>query len=63
MEQTVQDLSGQEKKKITSKSLLETSLGAVYEISSALSFQGEINILPYKGGIDLGIIIRGLYSF
>jgi len=63
MEETVEDLSGQEKKKITGKSLLEASLGAIYQLSNSLSFQAEINLLPYKGGVNLGLVIKGLYSF
>lgn len=63
MEETVEELSGQEKKKITGKSLLEASVGAIYELSDSLSFQGEINFMPYKGGVDLGVLIKGVYSF
>ena len=63
MEETVEDLSGEEKKKITGKSLLEASLGAVYQLSNSISFQAEINLLPYNGGVDLGMVIKGLYSF
>ena len=63
MEEAVQDLAGEESKKIASKSLLETTLGAVYKISSTFGLQGEVNIMPYKGGVDLGIIMRAFYSF
>ena len=63
MEQTIEDLRGKEDKKISAKSLVNISLGVLYEITEALGFKGEANIMPYKGGVDLGLMIRAIYSF
>ena len=63
MDQTIQDINGSEEKKLSGKSLFNASLGAVYEISEAFSFKGEVNIMPFKGGLDFGLMIKAIYSF
>lgn len=63
MDQTIQDLKGNENKKISGKSLFNASLGAIYEISTAFSLKGEASIMPYKDGVDLGLMIKATYSF
>lgn len=63
IDQTIQDLKGSEDKKISGKSLFSASLGAIYEVSKAFSFKGEVNIMPFKDGVDLGLMIRAIYSF
>lgn len=63
MDQIIQDINGSEEKKISGKSIFSASFGAVYEISEAFSFKGEANIMPFKGGVDIGLKIRAIYSF
>lgn len=63
MDQTVQDLKGSEEKKISGKSLFSATFGTLYEITKAISFKGEANIMPFKDGVDLGLMIRITYSF
>ncbi|MFP4082923.1 MAG: hypothetical protein ACLFVG_09250 [Candidatus Aminicenantes bacterium] len=63
MDQTIKDLEGSEHKKITGKSLFCTVVGAVYEVTEAFGFKGETNIMPYKNGVDIGVMIRAVYAF
>lgn len=63
MEQIIEDLEEEEKKKISGKSLFNISLGAIYEITEALSFKGGANIMPFKNGVDFGLMIKAMYSF
>ncbi len=63
MEETIEDLTGKEDKEISAKSLVNISPGFLYKITEALSFKGEAKIMPFKDGVDLGLMIRALYSF
>lgn len=63
MEQTVQDLIGKEDKKISGKSLFSLALGGLYEITNQWSIKGEISLLPYKTGLDIGLRAKAFYSF
>ncbi len=63
MDQTIDDLEGKEEKKISGKSLFNCSFGVLYDITEALSLKGEANILPFKGSVDFGVMIRAIYSF
>lgn len=63
MEQTIQELSGSEDKKITGKSVFSASLGAIYELTDAFTIKAEANFMPYKDGVDYGIMLRAMYSF
>lgn len=63
MDQTIADLEGKEEKKISAKNLINISLGVLYEITEALSFKGEANIMPFQDGVDVGLMIRAIYAF
>jgi hypothetical protein len=63
MDQTVQDLKGSEDKKISGKGSISINLGAIYELTDALSIKGEASFIPYKGGVDLGIQFKAMYIF
>lgn len=68
MDQTVQDMEGSENKKISAKSTFCTSLGFIYKLTDAFSIKTEANFIPYRNledslQVDLGIMIRAMYSF
>jgi len=63
MDQEVKDLKGSEDQKITGKSVFSASLGAIYELSDAFNIKGEVSLMPFKDGVDLGIMFRAMYSF
>jgi hypothetical protein len=63
MEQTVQDLIGKEDKMISGKSVFSLALGSLYEITDQWSVKGEISLLPYKAGLDIGLRAEAFYSF
>ncbi|MBL7082916.1 MAG: hypothetical protein ISS41_04700 [Candidatus Aminicenantes bacterium] len=63
MDQTIQDLTGSEDKKISGESSFSTSLGFNFIVTEALSFKAEGNFMPYKDGVDLGFMIKAMYSF
>lgn len=63
MDQTVQDLTGSEDKKISGESSFCTSLGFIYELIKALTFNAEASLMPYKDGVDKKVMIKAIYSF
>ena len=63
MDQTVEDLKGSEDKKISGKSVISISLGAIYELTDAFNIKGEASLMPYNGGVDLGIQLKAVYIF
>lgn len=63
MDQTVQDLKGSEDKKISGKSVISITLGAIYEFTDALSIKGEASFIPSKSNVDLGIQFKVMYTF
>jgi len=63
MDETIQELEGSEKLKITGKSSFCTSLGGIYEISEVISIKTEASFMPYRGGVDLGLSVKALLSF
>jgi len=38
-------------------------LGGLYEITDSIDFKAEVDILPYSGGVDFGILARIRYEF
>ena len=62
MDETILDLEGIEEKKIQGKSVLRISLGAVYNITESFGVKAEAGILPYGGGVDVGFLVRLMYS-
>ncbi len=63
LEQQILDLTGEEEKKIEGKGNLVLSPGIIYELTESLSAKGEASIIPRKNGIDIGIMVRVLYTF
>ena len=63
MDQTVQDLKGSEDKKISGKGIISITLGAIYELTDALSFKGEASFVPSRNKIDPGIQFKVMYVF
>ncbi|UCC41179.1 MAG: hypothetical protein JSV96_07075 [Candidatus Aminicenantes bacterium] len=63
MDQIVEDLKGSEDKKISAKSVISISLGAIYALTDSFSIKGEASFMPYKGGVDLGVLFKTMYVF
>jgi len=63
MDETIQDLEGSEIKKINGESSFCVSLGLTFKVTESFSLKSEARFLPYKDGIDSGIMIKALYSF
>jgi len=63
MDQTIQDLTGREEKKISGESSFCISLGFTFKLTESLSLKSEASFMPYKDGMDSGIMIRAMYSF
>jgi hypothetical protein len=63
MDETVQTLTGNEKKKFSGEALFGISLGAIYELTDAFRLRGEASVLPYQKGVDFGFIINVAYAF
>lgn len=61
--QTVQDLKGNEKKDIRSKSQFGLGLGADFELSASLRFRAEAGLYPRRSGIDYSFMIQTLLGF
>lgn len=63
MDETVRDLEGTENKEISGESSFCTSLGVIYKLTATMSLKGEASFMPYKNGVDLGFMIKTIYSF
>jgi hypothetical protein len=63
MDETVQTLKGNEKKKFSGEALFGISLGAIYELTDTFKLRGEVSIFPYSKGIDFGFMINVAYAF
>jgi len=63
MDQSIQDLTGSENKKISGESSFCTSLGFNLSLTDALGIKAEGSFMPYKDGVDLGFMIKAMYSF
>lgn len=63
MDQTVEDLKGSENKEISEESSFSSSLGTIYKITDTFSIKGEASLIPRQNGIDLGFMLRAMYSF
>jgi hypothetical protein len=61
--QKVQNLGGTEEKELKSKSLIDISLGSILTLSEYFFLKGEVHILPYGDGMDLGIVAVASFSF
>jgi hypothetical protein len=63
MDETIDGLTGVEKKDIKGKGKFTVGLGGLYELSDSIDIKAEIDILPYSGGVDFGILARLRYVF
>ncbi len=63
MEQTIQTLKGTEEQKLKSKSLVDITLGSILNMSDNFFLKGEVHILPYGDGMDLGFVAIAAFSF
>ncbi len=67
--ETIQDLSGSEEKKITAKGTIAVSFGTIYEPSPSFAIKAMGTVIPFnKGsgqglGFDLGGSLRAVFSF
>jgi hypothetical protein len=62
LDETVEDLKGNEKKEIKGKSRFGLALGADFELSPRLRLKAEAGAYPYKGGIDYSVTIGTLFG-
>ncbi len=63
MSQTLEDLSGQENKKVKGKSLFLAAFGGTFDVSPKLTIHGEAGFLPYAGGVDGAVSLGIFYVF
>ena len=54
MDQTIQDLTGNEQKDFKGDGLFQLAVGAAYEFTDTISLKGEARLLPHKNGVDFG---------
>lgn len=63
MNETIDGLTGTEKKDIKGKGKFTLGLGGMYEITDSIGVNAELDILPYSGGVDFGVLVRIRYEF
>jgi hypothetical protein len=63
MQEAIGEFQATEKQKIYSKSFFCIAAGLNYELTPAFIVKGEVNLLPYSSGTDLGLTIKAMYSF
>ena len=63
MEQTIQSLEGMEEKEIRAKSLIDITLGSILALSHNFTIKGELHLLPYDKGMDLGAVAVAAFAF
>ncbi len=65
MDETIQELSGSEEKKLIGKSNFSLAFGFIYEVSSRLEFKFEGLLLPHSDfkSADYGTLVRLIYVF
>lgn len=63
LDETVQDLHGNEQKDLKGKAIFGLGLGTDLDLSPSLCLRGEAAVYPRGGGTDYSIMIRTLYSF
>jgi hypothetical protein len=61
--ETIQELTGSEKKEIKGKGRFSLGMGADFELSSSLRFRGEAGFYPRSGGTDFSFTIQTLVAF
>jgi hypothetical protein len=63
MKETIQTLSGEEKKDLRGKSFFGIALGANINVSPKFQIKGEAGFYPYQGGVDYSAMVKALISF
>ncbi len=63
MDETIEDLTGSENKKIRGDGSFSTSFGFTFEPSSRLSFKAEASLIPHAEGVDLGFLVKAMVIF
>lgn len=63
MDETIENLTGNENKKISGKSSFCALVGFRLELTESISVKTEASFMPYKEGVDMGFMIKALYSF
>ncbi len=63
LDQIIQDLTGNEEKKLKGESSICVSPGFTFKLTDSLSLKSEANLMPYKDGVDFGVTIKVMYSF
>lgn len=63
MDESIDGLTGNEKKDIKGKGKFAVGLGGLYEITESIDVKAEFDVLPYSGGVDFGILVRLRYEF
>jgi hypothetical protein len=63
IDQVIQALEGEEEKEIKGRGVFEGKLGSILELGNHYLFKGEISIIPYDGGINLGFMAVAAFSF
>jgi hypothetical protein len=63
LEQTVQDLTGNEKLDFKGKSRFGVGLGADFDLSASFRIRGEAGLYPRGGGTDFSFTVQTLLGF
>ena len=63
MKETIQTLSGEEKKEFQGKALFGIALGADIDVSAKIQIRAEAGVHPYDGGVDYSALVKALFSF
>ena len=63
LEETIQELQGNEQKDLKGKAIFGLALGADIELSARLFLRCEGAVYPREGGADYSFVIRTLYAF
>jgi len=63
MKETIQTLSGEEKKELRGKGLFGVALGVNIDVSANIQIKGEAGVYPYQGGVDYSAMVKALISF
>jgi len=63
MDQTIEDLTGQEEKKMSGKSFVNAVLGTEYFVSESFLIKGQLELLPHSDNLDTGFLLGFKYLF
>jgi hypothetical protein len=63
MEQSIQTLEGTQDMELQSKGLVDVILGSILILSDRFYLKGDLHVMPYGDGMDLGFVAIAFYSF